>query len=164
MDVTQMVCQQLEQSFARVRASVSDISDDEARRVMAGKLTPIIWQLGHIATVDGTYVTRAGGTYAPPARYVELFQTGTGGQANYPPLEEVLTFAVTAHDALLAAAREADYGTPAASPRGIFHNVGQMLIFACQHRGYHVGKMTTLRALLGKPILFGPPPGQTRTA
>jgi hypothetical protein len=112
--------------------------------------------------VDGNFVRRAGGTYAPPARYVDLFKAGTGGEAAYPPLEEVLAYAVTAHEALFAAAWEADYTKPAESERGNFHTVGQMLIFANQHRGYHVGKMTTLRALLGKPILFGPTPVKGR--
>ncbi len=162
MDMSEMVCQQLEQSFGRVKASVADITDEEARRILAGRLTPIIWQLGHIATVDGNFVTRAGGTYVPPTRYVDLFKAGTGGQADYPPLEEVLAYAVTVHAALFAAAREADYSKASESERGNFHTVGQMLIFSAQHRGYHVGKMTTLRALLGKPIVFGPTPAKGR--
>ncbi len=112
MDASEMVCQQLDQSFGRVKASVADLTDDETRRVLAGKLTPIIWQLGHIATVDGNFVKRAGGTYVPPDRYVELFKAGTGGAADYPPLEEVLAYAVTAHEAIFAAARGADYATP----------------------------------------------------
>lgn len=158
MSFSEMVCQQLEQSFGRVQRSIEDVTDEEARRVLAGKLTPIIWQLGHIATIDGNFIKRAGGRYVPPARYVELFKAGTGGQAEYPPLEEVLAYAVTAHQALMGAAREADYSKPTESERGNFHTVGQMLIFSAQHRGYHIGKITTLRALLGKPILFGPPP------
>lgn len=33
--------------------------------------------------------------------------------------------------------------------------LGEVLTFTPYHRGYHIGKMTTLRALLGKVRLFG---------
>jgi hypothetical protein len=36
-----------------------------------------------------------------------------------------------------------------------YSTVEEMLVFAVYHRGYHVGKITTLRALLKKPRLFG---------
>jgi hypothetical protein len=36
-----------------------------------------------------------------------------------------------------------------------YRTAGEMLVFAIYHRGYHVGKATTLRALLKKPRLFG---------
>lgn len=35
-----------------------------------------------------------------------------------------------------------------------FRNRGDVLVFACFHRGYHVGKIATLRALLNKPRLL----------
>ncbi|MFN3286306.1 MAG: hypothetical protein ACK45F_08505 [bacterium] len=36
-----------------------------------------------------------------------------------------------------------------------YRNVGEMLALSAYHRGYHIGKMTTVRALLGKRRLFG---------
>jgi uncharacterized damage-inducible protein DinB len=38
---------------------------------------------------------------------------------------------------------------------GVLLSVGEMLAFSAYHRGYHIGKMATLRALLGKPRLLG---------
>ncbi len=36
----------------------------------------------------------------------------------------------------------------------MFKTVGDVVSFATFHRGYHIGKICTLRALLGKPRLF----------
>ncbi len=153
MDINAMISQQLDLSHERVKRCVADLTDEEARRVLAGMLTPVIWQLGHLAVVDAGVVQRGGGSYTVPPRYVDLFKQGTGGQADYPPLEEVSATFDGAQWALLTVAREADYTKPVEARA--YTNVGEMLIFVNQHRGYHIGKMTTLRALLTKPRLFG---------
>lgn len=36
-----------------------------------------------------------------------------------------------------------------------YRSVGEALLFLTYHRGYHIGKITTLRALLGKQRVFG---------
>jgi uncharacterized damage-inducible protein DinB len=155
MDMTEMMSQQLTASRERLRRCLEDVTDDEARQVLAGQLSPVTWQVGHVATIDASFVTRGGGTFTLPPRYAELFGTGTGGRADYPPLSNVWAVFDGAHQALLRVAAQAHYPTPVESRSRAFTNLGEMLIFACHHRGYHIGKITTLRALLGKPRLFG---------
>lgn len=160
MDATAMVCQQLTVSFDRLKKCVADLTDEEARRQLAGKLSPVIWQLGHVAVSDAQFAQRAGGSYAVPPHFANLFKMGSGGQADYPSLEEVSAVLSQAHRSLLAAAQEADYTKPLEGRS--YSTVGELLVFAVQHRGYHIGKMASLRALLGKPILFGAPPAGAR--
>ncbi|HLJ59832.1 MAG TPA: DinB family protein [bacterium] len=154
MDKNAMIAQQLGISHERLRLCVADLADEDAGRVHAGLLAPIVWQLGHVALVDAGFVQKAGGTCTIPPRFDELFRAGSGGAADYPPLADVWAAFDAAHEALLEVARTVDGATPV-DGRGRYHNVGEMLIFCTYHRGYHVGKITTLRALLGKPRLFG---------
>jgi len=142
----------LETSHARVLRCVEDLTEEEARDAPHG-LTPIIWQLGHLVVSDAGYLRRAGGAIALPPRYGDLFAMGTGGRAEYPPLAEVRGRFEPIHRALLDVARTADYGAPVEGRS--YRTVGELLAFVAYHRGYHIGKMTTLRALLRKPRLFG---------
>jgi hypothetical protein len=116
-------------------------------------LAPIVWQVGHLVWADSSMARRVDGTSGMPDGYADLFKTGTGGDAAYPPLAEVKEALDRAQQSLEAAARTADPATPLEARN--YSNVGEMLLFACFHRGYHIGKMTTLRALLKKPRLFG---------
>jgi uncharacterized damage-inducible protein DinB len=155
MDMAAMISQQIVGSRERLRRCLEDLTGDEARRVLAGGLSPVTWQVGHLAVVDATFVQRGGSAYAPPPHYLDLFKMGSGGAADYPPLGEAWEAFDGAHQALLRVAAEADYRTPVEHRFRIYTNIGEMLIFACYHRGYHTGKIATLRALLGKPRLFG---------
>lgn len=154
MDEQAMIAQQLAISHERLRRCVADVADEEASRVQAGLLAPIVWQLGHVALVDTGFAQNAGGTCTIPPQFVGLFRAGSGGTADYPPLADVWAAFDAAHEALLGVARTVDGAVPV-DGSGRYHNVGEMLIFCTYHRGYHVGKITTLRALLGKPRLFG---------
>ena len=155
MDMTSMISQQIVSSRERLRRCLEGVTDDEARRVLAGRLSPFTWQVGHLATIDATFAERGGGTYALPPSYADLFKMGSGGAADYPALSEVWNAFDGAHQALLRVAAEADYESPIEHRFRIYTNIGEMLIFACHHRGYHLGKIATLRSLLGKPRLFG---------
>lgn len=152
-----MIAQQLDLYHARLEWTLEGIADDEARRVLAGSLAPIVWQIGHLAVVDATYTQRAGGSYALPLRYSDLFKPGTGGAADYPPLRDVWAAFSGAHQALLEVAGQADFARPLEHPAGAYTSVGGMFVYACYHRGYHAGKIGTLRALLGKPLPSVPP-------
>lgn len=90
-----------------------------------------------------------------PERYPELFKTGTGGTANYPSLREVVKTFDDTHEALMRAVAEAKLDASGEGPHGLWKNYGEMFSFANAHRWYHIGKITSLRALLGKPRLFG---------
>lgn len=152
-----MVTQQLDLYHARLERTLEGITEEEGRRVLAGRLAPIVWQVGHLAVVDAMWVQRAGGSHAVQPRYTDLFKPGTGGEAEYPALSEVWAVFSGAHQALLKIVDEADFARPLEHPAGAYTSVGEMLVYACYHRGYHVGKTGTLRALLGKPLPAVPP-------
>lgn len=140
-------------THTRLFRCLDDLTEDEARRSPAGGLSPIIWQAGHLALSDFGSARRADGRSAAPDGYGDLFKPGTGGEAPYPSLADVTEALRRAQQALEAAARTADLSAPVDAPN--YKTVGEMLIFNSYHRGYHIGKITTLRALLKKPRLFG---------
>lgn len=161
MDARAYVGHVLTVTHDRLRQSIGDLSEADARHVLAGKLTPAVWQIGHLAYVDGNYVRRSGGQSPAPAHYENLFKPGTGGAQDYPTLAEVWKVFDAVNRALVDRAAAADYQTPVDAPA--YTCVGEMLVYCGYHRGYHIGKLTTLRALLGKPVLFGgptPPPAR----
>lgn len=140
-------------THTRIHRCLADLTDEEARRSPMAGLAPIIWQVGHLAWADSNMAHRVDGSSTAPDAYTDLFKTGTGGEAAYPPLAEVKEVLDRAQQSLEAAARAADPATPLEARN--YSNVGEMLVFVSYHRGYHIGKMTTLRALLKKPRLFG---------
>ncbi|TMJ03789.1 MAG: DinB family protein [Bacillati bacterium ANGP1] len=152
MDPRSIVVYGLTASFTRVQRCVEDVSDSEAVQT-PHNLTPIIWQLGHLALSDGGFLRLAGGTSPAPELFKGFFKTGSGGPAGYPPLGEVKPVFEAAQRELERLAQFANLEQPVESRNCA--TIGEMLIFAAYHRGYHIGKMTTLRALLGKPRLFG---------
>jgi DinB family protein len=151
MDAKGYVTQMLTLSHTRLREAIDGVSDADARRVMAGRLTPVVWQVGHLALVDGIYVRRAGGESPVPASYTELFKQGSGGEQDYPPLSEVWSVFDTTHRALIHRASGANYEAPIDQPA--YKTIGEMLLYASYHRGYHIGKIMSLRGLLGKAPL-----------
>jgi len=152
MDGRDLLLYSLNVTHTRIQRCVDDVTEDEARSLPEG-LTPIVWQVGHMAVVDLNFARRADGTSAAPDGYQDLFKAGTGGEAAYPDLGEVKATMDRAQQALEAIARSADPAKSLDHQR--FGNVGEMILFCCYHRGYHIGKMTTLRALLKKARLFG---------
>ena len=152
-----MVTEQLDLYHKRLERALEGITEEEGRRVLGGCLAPIVWQVGHLAVVDALWVQRGGGSYTVLPRYSDLFKPGTGGEAEYPPLSEVWAAFSASHQALRAIADEADFAKPLEHPAGAYTSVGGMLVYACYHRGYHIGKTGTLRALLGKPLPSVPP-------
>ncbi len=160
MDNRALIQHQLATSQQILKRSLSDITETDASTVPDGNLAPIVWQVGHLALTNRYFVERAGLTPASelPERYATLFKTGTGGAADYPPLSEVVQAFDETHETLTRAATEAKLETPIEVPAGrprVFTNIGEMFSFADGHRWYHIGKISTLRALLGKPRPFG---------
>src|SRR2546427_3632954 len=87
MDPRSIVVYGLTASFTRVQRCMEDFSDSEAAQ-SPHNLTPIVWQLGHLALSDGGFLRLAGGTSPAPELFKGLFKTGSGGPADYPPLGE----------------------------------------------------------------------------
>jgi len=157
MDARALIQEQLAGSHQVVKYALSEISDEDARRMPDATLSPIIWQVGHLANSNAGFMKRAGlsSSVTLPDSFAELFKGGSGGQAKYPPLETVVRAFDDTHAALMSAVGGVDLDAPNEGPRGMWKNVGGLLAFACSHRWYHVGKISSLRALLGKPRLFG---------
>ncbi len=138
----------------RIGKVLDDLTDDDARRQPAPGLAPIIWQAGHIALYDVLFARRVDEQSVAPAGFEEVFTAGTGGEpASYPSLSSVRAAVDAAQRALVAIAAAHSASTPIDSPR--YQTVGELLTFAVYHRGYHVGKITTLRAMLKKARMFG---------
>jgi uncharacterized damage-inducible protein DinB len=152
MEIRDVIQFGLTATYTRVLRSVEDVSDVEARQV-PNNLSPLIWQLGHLALSDGGFLRLSGGTSPAPEAFKGFFRTGSGGAADYPSLADVKAVAEAVQRDLMQLAQLGEFSQRVESRN--FTNVGEMLIFAGYHRGYHVGKMNTLRALLGKPRLFG---------
>ena len=152
MDSRDVIRFGLTASFTRVLRCVEDVSEAEAGQ-LPNNLSPMIWQLGHLALSDGGFFRLAGGTSPAPDSFKGFFRTGSGGAADYPPLSDVRPVYEAAQRELERLAQSADLAQQVESRN--FATIGEMLVFAAYHRGYHIGKMTTLRALLGKPRLFG---------
>lgn len=155
MEARDVLITMLEGTYQRALRCVEDMTEAEAARRPMSNLAPGVWQIGHTAVADGGAVVRFGGTPVLPANYPELFKGGTGqGDVAYPPLQEVRDVFTGAHRALVDLAMRKPLETPVEGQRN-YKNLGEALAFLIYHRGYHVGKQTTLRALLGKPRLFG---------
>jgi hypothetical protein len=163
MDDRALLQSQLAVSHHVLKRSLDSISDDEARR-MPSSLAPVVWQAGHIALANFAFARRnlafVLAAEVPPAGLLPgdsaaLFKTGTGGTAAYPPFGDVMGAADASYDALVRAAAEMDLNAPNEGPHGIWKTQAEAFGFAVTHVWYHIGKINTLRALLGKPRLFG---------
>jgi hypothetical protein len=137
----------------RLFQSLEDVTEAEAQRAPVAGLSPIIWQAGHLALADFDFARRADGTLTAPAGYAGLFKPGpgTGGERAYPSLTEVKDVLRRAQQTLEGIARTADLNAAIDTPN--YKTVGEMLVFVQYHRGYHIGKIMTLRALLKKPLI-----------
>jgi len=143
----------LDGTFARAQRVLTDVSEEDAR-VRPQGLSPVVWQAGHITLTDARSVVRSGVPLEIPASYPGLFDTGTGGDAGYPPLATIVAFLTDVNSEMRRLALEADLNKQVEGSRS-YASVGEALAFLLYHRGYHVGKIATLRALLGKPRVFG---------
>ena len=156
MDERTLIQQQLALSHRLLKHTLNDIADEDAQRIPSPAVSPIVWHVGHVALINFSF---AGGRDAVraklPETYPGLFATGTGGKADYPAFGAVMEALDDSDAALAATIAEADLATPAEGPFEAWTNHGEMFAFSNNHRWYHIGKITTLRALLGKPRLFG---------
>lgn len=143
---------QLQRQADRILASLADLSPPEFVARPQG-LAPILWQVGHLGVSDKNLLKRVPLPVEIPEGYAALFGRGSG-TGTLPPVETVLTFFRDAHTGLLGLVAE-DLERPLASPTDAYRTVGAGLMSMVHHRGYHYGKIMTLRALLGKARLLG---------
>lgn len=140
-------------SAERILQSLGGLSAEEIVARPHG-LASALWQIGHVAVSDANLAIRAGDPVPVPEGYATLFAYGSSGGGALPGTDEVVRFFRDVHARLLCLAG-GDLDKPTTSPSGTQLTIGDSLIFGIYHRGYHHGKIMTLRALLGKPRLLG---------
>ena len=143
----------LQVSAERLGAFIEDMSDQEVRARPQG-LAPVLWQLGHVAVTDARLANQAGEAVSIPEGWEKLFAMGSSGDGELPPREAVLGFLRDVSERLVRLS-QGDLARPIEGPQGRTDPLGYRLAFCLFHRGYHLGKVMTLRALLGKPRLLG---------
>lgn len=148
MDARAALRQQLQLTFERIENAVKDLPPGQWTASPQG-LTPVVWQVGHVAATAARLLERAGRAFPVPAPYGELFASGSSGSAAWPEPQAVLRFFQDTHDALLQLT-EGDLDRPVAPPPTYYRTVGEGLLQQSYHRGYHLGKIATLKALLEK--------------
>ena len=142
----------LRRSADSLLAALDDMSDDELRARPHG-LAPALWQVGHLV-LDARIARGAGAAIDLPEGWSTLFEWGTSGEGDLPSRDEVVRLFREVNDRMLELcagdlARDVEYAP------GRTDTLGNLLAFHLYHRGYHHGKLMTLRALLGKPRLLG---------
>ncbi|HLT58638.1 MAG: DinB family protein [Limnochordales bacterium] len=153
MDVQELLKQALTGGAGMIDRAVSDLTEEEAAQSPHG-LAPIVWQVGHLAVSEARLVQQLLGVEVElPASYGDLFPFGSSGTGSFPPLAEVRENFTRVHQQLLKAA-EGDLAR-AVDGGQLYSTAAGALMFADRHRWYHIGKIMTLRSLLGKPRLLG---------
>ena len=132
--------------------TLGDLKEDELQRSPAGGLSPVIWQVGHVTATDAYFARLCGSDISLPDGFDALFGRGTGGVKAYPSLAAVKPLYERGQAALEAVVQSAEMGRAVESKN--FKTVAEALSFNCFHRGYHIGKICTLRALMGYAPLF----------
>lgn len=128
------------------------ISEEEAV-ARPQDLAPILWQIGHIAYYEALLAAEVeGGEADVPENYGDLFKQGSEGAGEFPPLAEVVEQLKRSQAATLRLL-DGDLDAPLAG-EPLYTTLGGALLFTHYHRGYHLGKIMTLRGLLGKEPLF----------
>ncbi len=143
---------QLVRQVDRILATLDDLAPEEFLARPNG-LAPILWQIGHLGLSDKNFLKRVPEPVEIPDGYAELFGRGSGN-GTLPPAATVLAFFREAHGGLIGLAT-GNLERPLRSPTDTYGTVGAGLISMIHHRGYHYGKIMTLRALLRKPRLLG---------
>ena len=152
MDVRALVKQALAGGMGLMERALADLSEEEAAQRPHG-LAPIVWQVGHLAASEARLIKNLSGVdVSLPANYGELFARGSSGEGPFPPLSEVRAAFARGQEELLKIA-EGDLSR-AVDGGPLYSNVAGALFFADRHRWYHLGKIMTLRGLLGKPRLL----------
>lgn len=152
MNTQELFRTQLHSSGRLILEVTKDLTEEEAA-ARPQELTPIVWQVGHLTYYDAFLVSRVrGGTPDVPEEYAELFKQGSSGDGSFPPLADVRAVAERVHANVLELV-EVDAFQPL-DGGSLYSNLGGALMFTQMHRGWHVGKIMTLRALLGKSVMF----------
>ncbi len=103
---------------------------------------------------EALVLRRSGQVADLPPSFDTLFAMGSGGEVGYPPLDEIRPLLGTMNERLCSLAASAPLDQPLEGSKA-YGTIAEALVFMAYHRGYHVGKITTLRRLLGLGRVFG---------
>jgi len=143
----------LQTSVEGLQSLLEDMDEEELAARPQG-LAPVVWQVGHVAVFDAQLARQAGRPVDIPLGWEALFAKGSSGEGPLPPMERVMGLLRTANDQLVELCAT-DLARPVVTSSGQAAPLARALVFHLFHRGYHAGKIMTLRALLGKPRLLG---------
>ncbi len=101
MQLNEAILGQLQLTYQFALDSLEELTEDEAQRSPGGNLSPVIWQVGHLAWAEKLYASRVDHAVVIPPSFELMFRTGTGGPGDYPPLGKVTAAYVTAHEGLV---------------------------------------------------------------
>ncbi|HEY8425170.1 MAG TPA: DinB family protein [Limnochordales bacterium] len=143
----------LQTSAEGLQSLVKDMDEEEMSARPQG-LAPVVWQIGHVAVFDAQLACWAGHSVDIPLGWEALFAKGASGEGPLPTMESVMALLRKANEELVKLCAT-DLGRPVITSSGQTAPLSSQLVFHLFHRGYHAGKIMTLRALLGKPRLLG---------
>lgn len=105
-----MIVRQLEATRRRVLSCVEDVSNDEAIRSPSPGLSPLIWQIGHLANANASFAVSVGAERGIPADYNVMFRWDPPADVRFPQLAEVKRNFERAHLMLESLAQQRDLG------------------------------------------------------
>jgi hypothetical protein len=168
MTPTEMLADQVETMRRMTLDTFATFSESEQLFQPAPGLNHPLWLLGHIAgSEDHLILDFCAAQPQLPAAYAKLF--GIGSQPSpersaYPPASEILERLAQVHVTALAWLRSAspeDLARKPTScdklperPRSMFTSRGRCSWFHATHEATHLGQLSYLRRLLGKPPRF----------
>ena len=148
MTAAALIKLQAERSETRFRKGLEGL-DERELKARPQNLAPALWQLGHIVASDWALLNRAGVPPEIPAFFQEEYRKDTKGENLAQSAAQIWEGFAKVQAGFLALSGS-DLDKPLVHPAGIYGNVGEGLMYMLIHRGYHHGKLMTLRALLGK--------------
>jgi uncharacterized damage-inducible protein DinB len=124
------------------------LSEEQANQIPKGFRNSILWNLGHIFTVQNLLLQNYGGvTMEMPPHNIELFAPGTkpaDWKGDAPALEE-LKQRLEEQPAKLKDLLTGKLNDQAAKPFRTYTTIGEILIFTLYHEGLHTGAIKGLK-------------------
>lgn len=148
MTTNELLKLQYEKSAQRIRKSVEGLDPGDLMKRPQG-LTPVLWQVGHLAASDASLLRRAGAAIELPSWVQDKYAKDTTGEGLSQSMDEVWAEFSKVQSAVLRLA-DSDLQKPIDHPAKIYQNVGEGLLYMLIHRGYHHGKITSLKTLIAK--------------
>lgn len=144
--------------------SLSDLSDADLLLRPVANANHIAWQLGHLISGERYLVTQQ----LPEARYPELTADflknhskeaaqadGPAGFLTKSEYQSLFEQVRSATLAVLDSLSDADLDRPTLGQiAGFAPKLGGVLMLVANHPHMHIGQITVVRRLLGKPVLF----------